>query len=399
VTGLGAINALGASPESSFRALLAGERGFSKIRAFDTTGCRVDIAAQAPDPPASSFPAVDGATLTRTAALALYAANSAWQQSGLPREWLGRVGLVLGSAGCGTPALEAYLAQASACSTAGAPAALLRGYPKRAVTDAVASALRLGGPRATINTACSSSAVSVIHAVDLLRAGQCDAVLAGGSDELTRFTLTGFCSLRAVDPAPCRPFDRERRGMSLGEGAGMLMLERLEDARRRGAEVLATVAGTGQSCDADHLTAPDPEGRGAARAIRAALQEGGIDPSRVAFVNAHGTGTPHNDDAEVRGICAALGAHARSGPVHTIKGSVGHCMGAAGAIEAVVAVLTLLYRQVPPTGGLTNPEFAAQLDFVIDSPRPVVGGYGLSNSLGFGGNNAALLFAHPEASP
>ncbi len=394
---MGVITALGAAPDTLFRALVQGQRGFSKIRAFDITGCRVDIAAEAPLPAASSKPAlVSHGAYTRTAALALHAASAALQQAALPAAARSGAALVLGSAGAGTPALEAYLERAPRGGSRRGRAAMMLGFPKRLVPDVVGSALGLGGPRATVNTACSSGAVSVIHAIDLLRAGHCDVALAGGADELTRFTLTGFCSLRAVDPEPCRPFDRSRRGMSLGEGAGVLVLERLEDVRRRGGRVLAVVAGCGHSCDAGHLTAPDPRGDGASRAMSAALDMAGVEPVQVAFVSAHGTGTPHNDSAEVRAIRTTLGEHATRCPVHTVKASVGHCMGAAGAVEAVVAILSLIEGLVPPTAGLTDPEFADEADFVRDEARRVTGRYGLSNSFGFGGNNAALLLARPE---
>jgi 3-oxoacyl-[acyl-carrier-protein] synthase II len=397
VTGLGVITSLGTDPDTLFRGLVRAERGFGKVRAFDTTGCRVDIAAEARLPETGPKPiGVAHAAYTRTAALAHHAASAALRQAELPGETLGRAGLVLGSAGAGTPALEAYLARVSAGAPRRARAAMMLGFPKRLLTDVVASTLGLGGPRATINTACSSGAVSVIHGIDLLRSGHCDAVLAGGADELTRFTLTGFCSLRAVDPEPCRPFDRTRRGMSLGEGAGAVVLERLADVRARGGRVLAIVAGFGHSCDAGHLTAPDPGGGMAGRAMRAALEMAGVDAADVAFVSAHGTGTPHNDSAEVRAICRTLGVYARRCPVHTVKASVGHCMGAAGAVEAVAAISSLTEGLVPPTAGLTDPEFADDADFVRDEPRRVTGQFGLSNSFGFGGNNAALLLAHPE---
>jgi 3-oxoacyl-[acyl-carrier-protein] synthase II len=397
VTGLGAITALGVDADTSFRSLLAGDCGIKPIRLFDTSGCRVEVAAEAPDPHAPpGFAAACGPALTRTAVLALHAAASALEQSKWTGGRLDRMGLVLGSAGCGTPALEDYLEllQTEGCSRSRAQ--LMFGFPKRIATDVVAFALSLGGPRTTVNTACSSGAVAVIHALELLAAGQCDAVLAGGADELTRFTLSGFCSLRAVDPAPCRPFDRRRRGMSIGEGAGFLLLERLEDARRRGAHLHAIVAGAGQSCDADHLTAPDPEGRSAARAMQEALRAAGVTPRQLAFVSAHGTGTLHNDAAEVKAIRRVLGEHARAVPVHTVKSSIGHCMGAAGAVEAVFAILSLQHRQVPPTVGLADPEFAGELDFVTRSSRSITGSYALSNSFGFGGNNAALLLARPE---
>jgi len=166
--------------------------------------------------------------------------------------------------------------------------------------------------------------------------------------------------------------------------------------RRRGGRVLAVVAGYGHSCDASHLTAPDPRGDGACRAMNAALAMAGVDPGEVAFVSAHGTGTPHNDSAEVRAICESLGEHARRCPIHTVKASVGHCMGAAGAVEAVAGISTLIEGFVPPTAGLTDPEFADDADFVRDEARRITGRFGLSNSFGFGGNNAALVLARPE---
>jgi 3-oxoacyl-[acyl-carrier-protein] synthase II len=396
VTGMGVVTSLGAAPDTLFRALVQGQRGFSKIRAFDTTGCRVDIAAEAPLPAVNSKPSlVSHGAYTRTAALALHAASAALQQAALPAEARAGAALALGSAGAGTPALEACLERAKRGGSCRGRAAMMLGFPKRFLPDVVGSALGLGGPRATINTACSSGAVSVIHAIELLRARHCDAALAGGADELTRFTLTGFCSLRAVDPEPCRPFDRSRRGMTLGEGAGVLVLERLADVRRRGGRVLAVVAGYGHSCDAGHLTAPDPRGDGASRAMSAALKMAGVEPPDVAFVSAHGTGTPHNDSAEIRAICATLGDHARRCPVHTVKASVGHCMGAAGAVEAIAAISSLIEGLVPPTAGLTDPEFADDADLVRDEARRISGRYGLSNSFGFGGNNAALLLAFP----
>jgi 3-oxoacyl-[acyl-carrier-protein] synthase II len=386
---MGAVSALGRDAAEIFERLVAGERGIGRIRGFDTTGCRVDIAAEAPDVP---LPPRGTAAHSRTAALALHAARAALAQAHLGPESRQRVGLALGSAGDGTPVLEERLGGRGHSSR-------LLAYPRRASTDLVAWSLGLGGPRATLNTACSSGAVAVIHGSMLLRSGACDAVLAGGADELTRFTLTGFCSLRAVDPGPCRPFDRERRGMTLGEGAGMLLLERLADARSRGAEVLAVLAGTGHTCDAHHLTAPDPEGRSAARAMRLALAEASVGPDRLGFVNAHGTGTPHNDAAEVRAITAALGPYAARCPVHSAKASIGHCMGAAGAIEAVIAIESLRERTVPPTAGLEQPEFEHELDFVRGGARRVDAPYGLSTSFGFGGNNGVLVFARPEVLP
>jgi 3-oxoacyl-[acyl-carrier-protein] synthase II len=387
VTGVGAITALGADSEGLWAGLCRGERGFRPIEGFDTQGCRVDFGAEV----RSVTPR--GA---RARALACRASTEALAQSRLSRAELGQTGLVLGSTAAGDHLLEAYLARLRRRGRERSSDLCLLGYPKRSLVGTVARALGLGGLCSSVNTACSSGLVAIITAVDWLRAGLCEAVVAGGVDPLTRYTLSGFCALRAVDPEPCRPFDRNRRGMSLGEGAGVLVLERLEQARRRGAQVLALVAGGGLACDAYHLTAPDPEGRGAARAMRAALRQAGIGPEAVGFINAHGTGTPHNDRAELASVREVFGPHARVCPLSTVKGHIGHCLGAAGAIEAVVTLETLRYGLVPPTAGLTDPELEGEIDFVRGTPRAVVARYGLTNSFGFGGNDASLVLASPE---
>jgi 3-oxoacyl-[acyl-carrier-protein] synthase II len=269
-------------------------------------------------------------------------------------------------------------------------------HPLTATSDRLEELL---GPFARVrmlSSACSSGANAILVAATWILSGELDVVVAGASDGLCRLTWSGFQALSAMDPEPCRPFDRNRRGMSLGEGAGVLVLERLEQARRRGAQVLALVAGGGLACDAYHLTAPDPEGRGAARAMRAALGQAGIGPEAVGFINAHGTGTPHNDRAELASVREVFGPHARACPLSTVKGHIGHCLGAAGAIEAVVTLETLRCGLVPPTAGLTDPELEGEIDFVRGTPRPVVARYGLTNSFGFGGNDASLVLASPE---
>jgi 3-oxoacyl-[acyl-carrier-protein] synthase II len=394
VTGLGSITALGDSVETTFEAVLEGQRGMRPIRGFDATGCRVGIAAEAGEPRRVRGASPLGAS--RTARLATHAAAAALAQAGYAGAAPPGTALVLGSAGAGDAALETYLRRAGVGRSR---SAVMMRYPKRSATDYVAHALGLDGPRATINTACSSSAVAIIHAVELLRVGLCEVAVAGGTDELTRYTLTGFCSLRAVDPEPCRPFDVKRRGMSLGEGAGFVVLESPARARARGATVLALVAGYGHSCDANHLTAPDPTGAAAARAMRAALDMARIEPREVGFVNAHGTGTPHNDRAEIAALTRALGAHLPSCPVHSVKASLGHCMGAAGAIETIVTICSLRDQVVPFTPGLERPELPGAADFVMREPRPVRTSHALTNSFGFGGNDAALVIAHPEALP
>jgi len=394
ITGVGAITALGAGVEATFRSVLAGHRGIRPIQRFDSTGCRVRIAAEAPEP--EGVTAARAASLlgaSRTARLGLHAARDALDSAGFRQGAPAGTALVLGTAGAGDAALETHLRRARA----GVPSrAVMARYPKRAVADFVAQALGLDGPRSTINTACSSGVVAIIHAIELLRAGFCSVAVAGGADELTRYTLTGFCSLRAVDPEPCRPFDVNRRGMTLGEGAGFVVLEDLARAVRRNAEVLGTVVGYGHTCDAGHLTAPDPSGAGAARAIGAALDMAEIAPQDVGFVNAHGTGTPHNDRAELAALSRALGPALASCPIHSVKACIGHCMGAAGAIEAIVTLWSLRAGVVPHTPGLECPEQSHLADFVLHEPRSLRVSYALTNSFGFGGNDAALVIGSPE---
>lgn len=407
ITGVGSVTALGTSVEELYRRLCAGERGIGPIRGFSSEGCRVTIAAEAPTP---AVPPGSGAVRGfRTARLALHAARVALEQAGLGVQTgargraaptaavrLDEVALVVGTTGSGDAALEASLVRRAGGEAGITARARLRRYPKRALVDHLGAALRLGGPRATINTACSSGAVALLHAADLVRSGLCAAALAGGADELTRYTLSGFAALRAVDPEPCRPFDRGRRGMTLGEGAGFLLLERADAARDRGAVPLGYLLGGGHSCDAGHLTAPDADGAGAARAVRLALADAGMTGNEVGFVNAHGTGTPHNDAAEVAALITGLGSSAARCPIHTVKASIGHTLGAAGAIEAIVALRSLAGGFVPPTAGLVDPEAGDRLDFVMGAPRATRARVALSCSFGFGGNNAALVLARPE---
>ncbi len=394
ITGVGAITALGAGADETVREVFAGRRGIRPIHRFDSTGCRVRIAAEAPEPQLGSSVALASPLgATRTAMLGAYAARDALVGAGYAAGAPAGTALVFGSAGAGDAVLEAHLTRVNAGV---ARSALMARYPKRAATDCVAASLGLDGPRATINTACSSGLVAIIHAMELLRAGLCSLAVAGGADELTRYTLTGFCSLWAVDPEPCRPFDTERRGMSLGEGAGFVVLEDLARARRRGAAPLGLVPGYGHSCDAGHLTAPDESGAGAARAMRSALDMAGVAPDDIGFVNAHGTGTPHNDRAELAALSRALGPRLASCPVHSVKGSLGHCMGAAGTIETIVALRSLRDGVVPHTAGLERPEQPDLADFVMHEPRLVLANYALTNSFGFGGNDAALVIASPD---
>jgi len=263
--------------------------------------------------------------------------------------------------------------------------------------DLIAGRLGLAGRIQTIMNACSSSTIAVGMGASLVAAGVQDVALAGGGETLSRTTYSGFNSLRLVDPDPCRPFDRDRRGMSLGECAAFLVLEPLEAARGRGARVYGEIAGYGMSSDAHHATAPRPDGEGLVRSMQAALASAGLAPGDVDHVNAHGTGTEQNDAAETRALQTIFGERARLIPVVSIKGAVGHCLGAAGAIEAFASLMTLFHGLIPPTTGLRETGPDCDLDCGPGRAREARPRVVLSNSSAFGGNNGTLVMRRHEA--
>jgi 3-oxoacyl-[acyl-carrier-protein] synthase II len=232
-------------------------------------------------------------------------------------------------------------------------------------------------------------------AADYLRGGHADVAIAGGSDALCRLTYSGFNVLQAVDPEPCSPFSAKRKGITLGEGAGYLVLERWDDAVARGATILAELLGHGATCDAHHPTAPAEDGRGAEAAMRGALAEARLTPASVDYVNAHGTGTLLNDSAETKAIISALGTAV---PVSSSKSYFGHTLGASGAVEAVVTVLALQRQIAPPTLRLRENAPDCPLDYIPDTPRPLSMTNVLSNTFGFGGSNVSLLFGRVAGS-
>jgi 3-oxoacyl-[acyl-carrier-protein] synthase II len=257
----------------------------------------------------------------------------------------------------------------------------------------VGNRLGLYGPRETVVTACSSGAAAVALASDLVADGIVDVALAGGADALTRLCFMGFNALRLLDPAPCRPFDRDRRGMSIGEGAAFVVLEREDRARARGAHVYAELTGYGMTADAFHVTAPHPEGEGMVRAMREALGRARLEPACVGYANAHGTATPQNDRIEAGALRAVFGE--RGLLVSATKSMIGHTMAAAGALEAVATILTLVHEVVPPTANLTTPDPDVAFDCVPGVAREASFEYAISNSFGFGGQNLTLLFRRP----
>jgi 3-oxoacyl-[acyl-carrier-protein] synthase II len=393
VTGVGTVNPLARSAGAFARALRAGTCAIAPLTLFDPSGYRSRIAAEVPaaEPPRFLPPPLRRRA-SRADVFALLAAAEALADSRLEVAAApARVGLVLGGTTGGMLRAEACLrARIEGRLRRYRPGPLL-GAPIGTSADLVAAAFGIAGPRLTLSTACSSSANALGTALDWLRLGRADAVVAGGTESLCVTIFAGFNALHALSVEPCRPFDRRRDGLSLGEGAAVLVLEREERAARRGAPVHAELLAYGTSADAHHLTAPHPEGTGAVLAMRRALARAGVEPAAIDYVNTHGTGTPLNDAVETAAIKAVFGRAAARLAASSTKAAVGHTLGAAGAIEALATVLALRDGFLPPTVNLEEPDPACDLDFVPRASRPAALRLALSNSYGFGGNNTCLV--------
>jgi len=397
VTGLGAVTALGGTVETTWRGLLAGECGIRRLTLFDPSAYRTATAAQIDEIRDDFIAPARRRRMSRADRIGIVAAREAIAASGLDlaREDVSRVGVILGGGVSGLMDSEAIFERMLSGRRA-RPSGFLNHQPD-AITDRLAEFFGLRGIKSTITTACSSSAVSMGFAFDAIRQGLADVVLTGGSDVLARLTYGGFNSLRSVDPDPCRPFDRNRKGLSIGEAAGILVFEEAERARRRGAPILAEFRGYGVTSDAYHMTAPEPSGRAGARTIAAALASAHLRPEDVDYVNAHGTATPANDSAETNAMKAALGDRAREIPISSTKSMIGHALCAAGGIEGVISVLALRDQVAPPTIHREEPDPACDLDYVTEGARPVRIRAVLSSSFAFGGNSAVVAFSTFES--
>ena len=399
VTGLSIVSAVGVGREAAWDALVRGESGIRPLELFDPEGYRTRNVAAVPD---SELLVPERlhlrATASRAERFALFAAREALEDAALASDDLepGRFAVLLGASASGVLETEDWLTSLLLEERRG-PLAKILCHGSECLTNRVASELGAEGPRSTVAAACSSASLAIGQASDLLRSGLADVALAGGADALARLTCAGFSSLRVVDPEPCRPFDRERKGLSLGEGAGMLILEREESARARGARIYCHLAGYGVTADAHHMTAPDPSGAAGERTLRAALADAELSPDDIDHVNAHGTATPQNDRAETAALYRLMGERAREVPTNSIKSMVGHCLCAAGGVEAAVTCLTLARGVIPPTLRWQNPDPDCELDVVPGEARRRAVHAALSNSFAFGGNSASLAFVRDGA--
>jgi 3-oxoacyl-[acyl-carrier-protein] synthase II len=400
ITGIGAVSALGATAAETWEGLVAGRCGIRPVTLFETDGLMAHNAAEIREVPRPKR--LDRSLRKRASRadlIAVAASEEALADAAIAPGDLdpAAAGVVLGAGAGGLFETEGYYLDRLARGPRRARVSRAWGFSAATTTDLLGAHLGFEGFSTTVMTACSSSTIAIGLAADAIRSGDCDVVVAGGADALSRLTYTGFCSLRAVDPERCRPFDRNRRGMSLGESSGILILEDMERARRRGARIRAEFLGYGAACDAHHVTAPDPSGDGAARTMSAALLDAGLSADGIDYVSAHGTGTQFNDEAETRAIHRVFGARAKDVAVSSIKSMVGHCLGAAGAIEAVALVLTVEKGVVPPTVGLREPDPRCDLDYVPREARVMPVRAALSNSFAFGGNNGAIVIGRVGA--
>jgi 3-oxoacyl-[acyl-carrier-protein] synthase II len=394
ITGVGLVTALGVTREESWRRMLAGECGICATTIFDTEGYRSRVAAEVDiDGVDEGSTPLERRRRSRSDRIGVRAAVEALADAQVldgPVD-RSRVGVFFGA---GTADLlrneDFYRTWITAGLHRTRRSDAWNHFPSTPV-DVVAEKFGFEGPRGCIVAACSSSTIAIGRGVESIRRGHADVVLAGGTDALSRLTYSGFNLLRLMDPAPCRPFDRSRAGMNIGEGAGILVLEDLERARRRGAPIYAELAGHGLACEAFHPTAPEPEGKPVAAVIHLALRDAGISPDEVQHINAHGTATSQNDSAEARGFRRVFGDRIDRIPVTSIKSMIGHCLGASGAVEAAALALTIARGAIPPTIHHTETDTVCAVDVVANQAREQRVRCGVSTSLGFGGNDSALV--------
>ena len=404
ITGMGAVTPIGNTVDEYWEGLRSGRNGIGRVTLCDPEGLPVQIAGEVKDFDPERY--LERKTVRRTgrfAQLAVAASQEALQDSGFPLEGGGHddVGVVMATSGDVFIMGEPWDVLKRRGAGRVDPMIITR-HGQHMGAARVARELRLRGPNTTINTACASGTDALGHAMNMLRVGQATALLAGGAEAIvTPLALASMGRMGALsrnndDPEHAsRPFDRDRDGFVLGEGAGVLMLERESDALARGARIYAELAGVGWSFDATDDAAPDPEGE--ALAMRRALSDAGVEPTEIEYINAHGTSTPYNDRSETAAIKLALGErHARRTPISSTKSMTGHLAAGAGGIEAVAAVLTMQHGCLPPTINHVTADPDCDLDVVPNDARRADPRVVLSNSFGLGGQNASAVFRRHE---
>lgn len=392
VTGMGVISSIGIGKEPFWNALINGKSGISKITSFDTKDYPTHYGGEIKDFHPEDFidkKKIEG--LGRASQLAVASARLAIQDaqlelSSFDREKIGvAIGTTMGESKILEDIDEVWVKKGEDAIEPN----LIPRLPANVISSNVAIEFKLKGPNFLISTACAAGNYAIGYACDLINKGAADLMLAGGADGISKIAFTGFNRLFAIAPEKCQPFDKNRKGMMVGEGAGVLVLESLEDALERKAKVYAEILGYGLSCDAHHMTAPHAPG--IAKAIEKALKETNLKPEDVDYINAHGTGTPANDKEECLAIKEVFGEHYKKLVISSIKSMLGHTMGAASAIEAIACCLTVKDDTIPPTINYETPDPECDIDCVPNISRKTTVNIALNNASAFGGNNACLV--------
>jgi len=403
VTGTGAVCAVGCSKQTAWPAVRDGRSGIRPITSFDTSRYEVHFAGEVPDfDPLKYFGKRELNRLDRYVQFAVVAADEAFAESGLDleRENCERIGSFIGTGIGGLHEIEAQHARLLESGPDRTSPLMIPKLMTNAAAGQVSMRKGLRGPSMSVSSACASGSHAIGEAFHCVRYGMADVIVCGGAEAaVTPMGLSGFQQAKALSTrndnpqAASRPFDLHRDGFVMSEGGAILVLESLQHAKARGANILAEIAGYGATSDAYHITLPDPDGKGAARAMINALADAGIAPSDIDYINAHGTSTPAGDDIEARAICSVFGEHALKLAVSSSKSVFGHSLGASGAMESAVCIWAMLNNVCPPTINLDDPDpECCGLNFVPHKPQERVLNAVVNNSFGFGGHNVALVF-------
>jgi 3-oxoacyl-[acyl-carrier-protein] synthase II len=392
VTGLGVVSSIGIGKDEFWQSLIKGKSGISQIERFDTTDYPNHLGGEVKNFRPEDFinqkkiPHLGRASCLAIASAKLAIGDARLNLKDLNKEKMGVVlGTTMGESQIFERLNEAWVKKGEE----GLDKDLILKFPTNVLSSNVAIEFEVKGPNFVIPTACAAGNYAIGYAYDQLRKGVAEVMLAGGTDAFSKIAFCGFNRLLAIAPEMCQPFDKNRKGMMLGEGAGVVVLEPLENALKRKIDIYAEILGYGLSCDAYHMTAPDASG--IAWAMKKALRESNIRPEAVDYINAHGTGTPANDLAECLAIKQVFGGHAKKLCISSIKSMLGHTMGAASAIEAIACCLAVKNDIIPPTINYETPDPDCDLDCVPNACRRQKVEVALNNSLAFGGNNACLV--------
>ncbi len=400
ITGMGVVSPIGNGLEEFWQSLMAGRSGVGPITRFDSSGIDTKFAAEVKNFDAEQYmDKKDARRADRFVRFAAAATRQALEQADLTAEKTDpdRFGVIIGS---GIGGIETWEGQYETLRTKG-PQRVSPFFIPMMISDMASGQISMmfgaKGPNYCTVSACSSAGHAIGESMRIIQRGEADAIITGGTEaSITILSFAGFCAMKAMstrndDPDHAsRPFDVDRDGFVMGEGAGILIIEELEHARRRGATILAEIVGYGATADAHHMTAPAPEGEGAARAMKHCLADARLTPSDVDYINAHGTSTPLNDKYETMAMKSTFGETIRTIPISSTKSMMGHLLGASGGVELIVCVQTIQHGMIAPTINYASPDPECDLDYVPNTPRPATVDVAMSNSFGFGGHNVSL---------